>query len=96
MFWRWSPETCREGTGQGSTYIWLTSNTLAFSRVQLWLSTWLRSEYCRGMENSANGTILAPRATCRSYSCVFFSDSVDDEAYRTLAGAAAALALLAS
>jgi len=61
----------------GYTHIWLTSNKLAFSRVQLWLSTWLRSLYCSGIENPAKGTIFAPRSTWRSYSWVRFSSTPD-------------------
>lgn len=65
-------------------YIWLTSNKLAFSRVHLWLSMCDRSSYCSGISKPAYGTILAPRATCKSYNGVRFSGPVAlDDAYRT-------------
>ena len=42
-----------------------TSNKLAFSRVHLWLSPTLRSEYWTGIEKPPKGTILPPFSTCR-------------------------------
>lgn len=65
------------------TYMWLTSKRLAFSRVHMWLSTWLRSAYCKGISNPAKGTILAPCSTCKSYSCVLLRGSLELDAYRT-------------
>ena len=49
-----------------NAYMCPTSNKLAFSRVHLWLSPTLRSEYWTGMEKPPKGTILPPFSTCRS------------------------------
>ena len=62
-------------------YMWPTSNRLAFSRVQRWLSPTLRSAYCTGIEYPAKGTILPPWATWRSWRPVRRSGSAAEAAY---------------
>jgi len=51
----------------------------------LWLSMCDKSPYCSGISKPAKGTILAPRATCKSYNGVRFSGpaALADDAYRT-------------
>src|SRR5579862_9321522 len=52
--------------------MWLTSNTPHRPRTA-WCSAVIPDGYARGISYPANGTILAPRATCRSYSAVRLS-----------------------
>ena len=71
----WERKASAPGPVKWCWTMWLTSNKLAFDRVQRWDSTMLRSEYCTGMWWPPNGTILPPCFTWRSYNSVLRSCS---------------------